>query len=201
MNEKIRFLNIIMTRRSIRDFKKGDIPREDLERILRAGIMAPSAGNSQPWQFHVITGKTKQGLLEALKSTRTIPPQWQQIIVKGIETVPIVIAVENSISFNKEDSSSADALRVCAENNSNIGFLGSLLGTAASIENMLLAAHSLGYGSVWISFPPILEAAKKVTKISGVMVAILPMGHAADHQMEYVDRSRKPLEQITKYYD
>lgn len=172
------------------------MPSGDLEKILQAGIMAPSAGNRQPWRFHVIKGRTKKRFLEALKNIKTIPPQWHQLFVRGIEIVPLVIAVENSIPINNDD-----AIKVFGESKLNISFLGSLLGTAASIENMLLAAHSLGYGSVWMSLPPILEAAKEVIKISGVMVAVLPIGAPADLQMEYVDRSRKPLEQVTKYYD
>ncbi len=196
MNENIGFLDIIKTRRSIREFKEGNMPSGDLEKILQAGIMAPSAGNRQPWRFHVIKGRTKKRFLEALKNIKTIPPQWHQLFLIGIEIVPLVIAVENSIPINNDD-----AIKVFGESKLNISFLGSLLGTAASIENMLLAAHSLGYGSVWMSLPPILEAAKEVIKISGVMVAVLPIGAPADLQMEYVDRSRKPLEQVTKYYD
>lgn len=201
MNENIGFLDIIKTRRSIREFKEGDMPSGDLEKILQAGIMAPSAGNRQPWRFHVIKGRTKKRFLEALKNIKTIPPQWHQLFVRGIEIVPLVIAVENSIPINNDDATSLDVFKVFGESKLNISFLGSLLGTAASIENILLAAHSLGYGSVWMSLPPILEAAKEVIKISGVMVAVLPIGHPADLQMEYVDRSRKPLEQVTKYYD
>jgi hypothetical protein len=145
-------------------------------------------------------GKNQKRFLEALKNIKTIPPQWHQLFVRGIEIVPLVIAVENSIPINNDDATSLDAFKVFGESKLNISFLGSLLGTAASIENMLLAAHSLGYGSVWMSLPPILEAAKEVIKISGVMVAVLPVGHPADLQIEYVDRSRKPLEQVTKYY-
>lgn len=200
MNEKFGFLDIIMTRRSIRDFKEGDVPPEDLERILRAGVMAPSAGNSQPWRFHVMKGRTKKRFVEVLNNINTIPPQWHQLFIRGIEIVPLVIAVENSISVNNDDAS-PNAYKVSGESKSNIGFLGSLLGTAASIENMLLAVHALGYGGVWMSLPPILEAAEEVIKIAGVMVAVLPVGHPADLQMDYVDRSRKPIEQITKYYD
>jgi len=197
MEHKRTFLDVIMTRRSIRDFKEGDIPTEDVERILQAGIMAPSPGNSQPWRFHVIKGKTKEELVEILKSAqiipppevakggKTIPPSWRHLLVKGMETVPVVVAVEHSVSINKD----------------NVSSLGSLLGTAASVENMLLAAHSLGYGSVWLGFPPILKAAKEVAGISGEVVCVLPIGHPADHQKEYFDRSRKPVEEVAEFYN
>ncbi|MFQ6089554.1 MAG: nitroreductase family protein [Candidatus Methanofastidiosia archaeon] len=169
-----------MTRRSIRDFKEGNIPPEDVERILQAGIMAPSPGNSQPWRFHVIRGNTKEKFVEVLKNTKTVPPSWRQLLVKGMKNVSVVIAVENPFFINKDD----------------IFSLGSLCGTAASIENMLLAAHFLGYGSVWIGFSPILEAVKEVIEISGEVVCVLPIGHPADHQKEYFNRSCKPMEEV-----
>jgi len=184
------FLEVIMSRRSIRDFREGDIPDEDVEKILRAGIMAPSPANSQPWRFHVIKGKTKKRFVEILKNIevippvevaktgKAVPPSWHQLLVKGMETVPVVVAVENPL-----------------------GSLISFLATAASIENLLLATHSLGYGSVWLAFPPVLEAAKKVAEIHGEIVCVLPTGHPADRQKEYFDRTRKPLEEVTKYYN
>ncbi len=190
-------LEVIMTRRSIRDFKEGNIPPEDVERILRAGIMAPSPGNSQPWRFHVIRGKTKGKFVEILKNAtiappsevakgvKTIPPSWRHLLVKGMEAVPVVVAVENAVSINRD----------------TIASLGSFLGTAASMENMLLAAHSLGYGSVWLAFPPILEAAKQVVEIHGEMVGVLPIGHPADQQKEYFDRSRKSVQEVARFYD
>jgi nitroreductase len=197
MKHNSTLLEIIMTRRSIRDFQEGDVPPEDVERILRAGIMAPSPGNSQPWRFHVIRGKTKErfvGMLksaqitppsEVAKGAKTIPPSWRHLLVKGLETVPVVVVVEHSVSINRD----------------NIFSLGSLLETAASVENMLLAVHSLGYGSVWLGFPPILKAAKEVLGITGEVVCVLPIGHPANHQKEYFDRSRKPVEEIAEFYN
>jgi nitroreductase len=189
-----------MTRRSIRDFKEGDVPPEDLDKILRAGIMAPSVGNRQPWLFHIMKGGTKAKFVEILKNKRNIPLQFHKVFVKGMEVVPLVIAVENSVSINNDDTS-LNTFKLSEESGLNIAFLGALLGTGASIENMLLAVHSLGYGSVWMSLPPILEAAAEIIKTSGIIIAVLPVGHPADLQTEYVDRSRRPLEQTTKYYD
>jgi len=48
-------LDSILTRRSIRRYRKKKIPGEILEKILEAGRQAPSAGNRQPWHFIVIT--------------------------------------------------------------------------------------------------------------------------------------------------
>jgi nitroreductase len=47
-------LEAIRTRRSIRKYKKEPVPEEMLEQVLEAGRWAPSADNSQPWNFVVL---------------------------------------------------------------------------------------------------------------------------------------------------
>src|SRR5512143_1670129 len=50
-------LEAIHTRRSIRRYKDGDIPRHDLEMIVDAGRLAATGSNRQPWDFIVVTEK------------------------------------------------------------------------------------------------------------------------------------------------
>ena len=47
-------MNSIFTRRSIREYDSCPVEQEKLERILRAGMQAPSAMNRQPWEFLVV---------------------------------------------------------------------------------------------------------------------------------------------------
>ena len=51
------FDDVIMGRRSIRGYLDKPVPRELIEEILSLAIRAPSSMNTQPWQFHVITGE------------------------------------------------------------------------------------------------------------------------------------------------
>jgi Nitroreductase len=44
----------VYTRRSVRQYDSGGIGEEQVENLLRAGMAAPSAGNSRPWHFIVI---------------------------------------------------------------------------------------------------------------------------------------------------
>jgi nitroreductase len=48
-------LEALLTRRSIRRYKKDPVPQEVLQKVLEAGRWAPSASNSQPWDFIVFT--------------------------------------------------------------------------------------------------------------------------------------------------
>ena len=191
-------LDTIITRRSIRDFKEGDVSKEDLQTILQAAIMAPSAGNGQPWKFHVIRGKTKQAFADALRKSASVPESWRPLLVTMANTVPVIIAVENpTVSWHGLSAFKAHFNLETAQ----LAVVGSLLGTAASIENMLLAIHSLGYGSVWMALPSVLEAAKKATGVSGELCGVLPVGRPADEQNNYVDRTRNSVEQVTKFYE
>ena len=47
----------ILTRRSVRHFGPNPVPYEELQLLLRAAMHAPSAGNSQPWHFVVVTDR------------------------------------------------------------------------------------------------------------------------------------------------
>lgn len=49
------FVDIVLSRRSIRRYEKQDIPKDVLNKVLEAGRQAPSAGNKQPWHFIVLT--------------------------------------------------------------------------------------------------------------------------------------------------
>ena len=48
------FLGLVKTRKSVRRYKSEPVPDEVLEKILEAARQAPSAGNSQPWEFVVV---------------------------------------------------------------------------------------------------------------------------------------------------
>jgi nitroreductase len=56
-------LEAITNRRSIRNYKKQDLPQGTVERLLEAARQVPSAGNVQPWEFVVLnTSKNKSDL-------------------------------------------------------------------------------------------------------------------------------------------
>jgi nitroreductase len=58
------FYNIIRSRKSIRQFKKQEVPREVIERLLEAASHAPSGKNNQNWRFFVVQGKKRDEYLK-----------------------------------------------------------------------------------------------------------------------------------------
>ncbi|MEA3254632.1 MAG: nitroreductase family protein [Candidatus Altiarchaeota archaeon] len=114
----------IYSRRSVRKYSKKKVSKDDLMNILDAGIYAPSACDIQGWRFIVIDD----------------PKVKQELMNEGaasfIESAPIGILV----LYNNQTE--------------NLEYMDYLQSAAACIQNMLLAAHSLGIGCCWICHLP-----------------------------------------------
>ena len=76
-------LEIFKNRRSIRKFTNEIISKEDIEKILKAGLLAPSSMNKKPVELIVIDDKETIAKLETCKKYGTLP----------LKTAPLVIAV------------------------------------------------------------------------------------------------------------
>jgi nitroreductase len=201
-------------RTSIRRFKERAIPDADIWKILDAGRLAPSANNSQPWSFLVIRNRAvlgKMGDAVRRQVDRMIPhaeneKQTQRLTAYKttfytfFENAPAVIAV-----FMEAYDASVD--RLLARMGSAPGEVTrlrpnpGLQSVAAAVQNMLLAAYALGYGSCWMTGP--LVAQEEFENLLGYgkeksMVAILPIGVPGE---EPAARPRKPLKDLVKFLD
>ncbi len=127
MNEPTLILNIIKSRRSIRKFKKQPVEDEKILLILEAARWAPSSGNLQNWKFIVVRDPEK---LKKLAEYSFNQP-W-------VAEAPVVIVVLSDTKIVKYFYGERGKKLYAIQN------------TAAAIQNMLLMAHALGLGSVWI---------------------------------------------------
>ena len=141
-----RVLEIVKNRRSIRKYLPDQIKDNELASILEAGTYAPSGHNCQPWHFLVIqdkevinyiNDKTKQQMIGASEEWAAKMGRAEQY--HTLHNAPTVIIVSGS----KEAHS---PLPLAATGTSYTP----LVDCAASIQNMLIAAESLGIGSCWI---------------------------------------------------
>ncbi len=156
----------IKTRRSVRDFFDKPVEKEDLGRILEAGKQAPSAGNQQTWRFIIVTDRG----LKLQIANACIQQMW-------VSHAPVIIAVcaevEKLKRFYEERGEKLYSIQSCA----------------AAIQNMLLAAHSLGLGACWVSAFDEIRLSQLLGIPGGVTVqAIIPVGYAArvpKEPMEY----------------
>ena len=76
-------LKLMKERRSIRRFKTDAAPEENIKMLIEAARWAPSAGNSQPWKFVIITDKA---LIHTLTTVMTG-------VMANIENVPLLICI------------------------------------------------------------------------------------------------------------
>ena len=133
----------IRGRRSVRAFLPDPVPQGDLERILDAARYAPTAGNVQPWKFLLVReAKNKAGLKEAVhgflwgkiagmeltEAQKAELRKQYHDFVEGVFVAPVWVLVFVEESQYPE----------------LVGYDG-----AGAVQNVMLAAHALGYGSSW----------------------------------------------------
>lgn len=118
---------LIVSRRSIRQFSPEPIGRDVLEKIVNAGRLAPSASNLQPLEFIAVDDETtRREIFACLRWAGYIAPAGDPL--PGQEPTAYILPVVN--------------LRV-----RRAGFE---LDLGAAVENMILAAWSEGIGSCWL---------------------------------------------------
>jgi nitroreductase len=94
----------VQQRKSVRAYTDEPVPREKLEKILEAARLAPSARNSQPWHFVVVTDKEKRTILSKGKYAKFLAQSPLVIVALGDKEasadwygVDVSLAVENMI--------------------------------------------------------------------------------------------------------
>jgi len=132
MNDVIK---TIKERRSIRAYDAvKQITQEDLDLIIEAGIYAPTAHNDQPWFFTVV--QNHELLEEINKKANAVMAQSENEWLHGLGNDPKFRASYNAptVIFI---SGREDAMSLPTD-------------LSAAAQNMMLAAQSLGIGSVWV---------------------------------------------------
>ena len=154
------------TRRSIRKFTDQPVTRQQLLDILHAGTMAPSGLNNQPWRF--VTVSDKDVLRKLAKLTK-----YSHII----ESAPacVIVFVDKEAMYHEVKDHQA---------------------MGASIQNLLLAAHGMGLGGVWLG--EILKSAKEVRELCEIrdqydLMAVVALGHPAGKGGR---ADRRPVEEV-----
>ena len=115
-------MKTILTRRSTRKFKVQELPEAELEQILQAALYAPSGMSKQTWQFTVVKNREKIQLL-AKAVQKALGRERYDMYQPQVLIIP---SNQRENHHGKEDN-------------------------ACAMENIFLAAHSFGIGSVWIN--------------------------------------------------
>lgn len=160
-------ITALQTRRSVRSYTKEPVSDKDLDTILAAAQLAPSAANEQPWDFVVIRDP---GTLAKVGDIN----HYASYAAKA----PLAILV--CLNTEKEE----------------IPGMG-ILDVAMSAENLLLAAHGLGLGGVFTGIYPMQDRMEGFRKLLDMPENIIPvglivLGHPAIPGLRTADDRVKP---------
>ncbi|MEM5793053.1 MAG: nitroreductase family protein [Candidatus Aenigmatarchaeota archaeon] len=165
----------IETRRSVRKFERKDVPNELIAQILMAGTYAPSAGNTQEWEFIIVRDReTKRNLSKAALNQ------------KQVEDAPVLIVVLANLE------------KISMKYKERGKNLYSIQDTAACIQNMLLVAHDLGLGACWVGafdedeVSDVLRIPQKLRP-----VAIITLGFPVPYEPMDIKPERISFERLT----
>jgi len=164
----------ILTRRSIRQFDTSkDISNDDLQEIIKAAQYAPSAHNKQPWEFLVITDKTKMAEL------RHVQP-WTSFAKEASAVILVCGNTDESFSRHKEDES---------WNYSDID-------CSLATQNLLLAAHAKGIGSCFCGAAPMPKVVAGLQEMFALPDNIRPLsivilGYPKEEPKQPADRFKQ----------
>lgn len=191
-------LQTIYTRHSIRQFEDLPVDDKSIKAILDAANQAPSAHNQQSWQFIVVRGEKKQQLAQLVSHRAGDFPKPSSAILRmaarSLVSAPVVIAVKNTGSLIQHGS---DLFRI--DNDQSYDFFRTMeiQSSAAAVENLLLAATSIGLGSVWLGILYLIkdEVLAFLGEDAGEFMAVIPIGHP---RKKPGGPKKKPLEYVLK---
>ncbi len=160
-------MNVIETiykRRSIRNYLDKPVDREIIITLLKAATAAPTAINCQPWEFVIVDDKEKLS-------------QIKKQMMFARYNAPTAILVCGNMDLARKGLEQDFWIQDCS----------------AAVENILIAATSLGLGSVWVGIYPIINRIKLLKKIFNIPEYVVPLC------IVYIGYPAEELEPRTRY--
>lgn len=191
----------ICNRRSIRKYTDQPVPKETMERIIQAGIQAPSAKNRQPWKFVVAVGDAKNSLLDEMEKGIQEQAKGQGILCNSGQ---YIAGAENTLRIMKQApvavivlNPQGKSLREKLDAEDRVYEIADIQSIGAAMQNMALAAAEYGLGSLWIC--DIFFAYERLTQwldTQGEMVAAMSFGYPEESPDA---RPRKPVADVIEW--
>ncbi len=139
-------IQAIETRQSMGRVKQDPVPKELVERILESAVHAPNHRLTEPWRFHVFTGKGRGELARVRAEIASLQAEAEgeseEMAAGRISRerkkafrAPVVIAVISKAG--RDEVETLENYAACA----------------AAVQNMQLTAHALGLGMMWRTGP------------------------------------------------
>lgn len=189
-------LEAIAQRRSIRKFTDAPVADETIHELLHAATLAPSGKNGQPWRFVVVRGEKRAEMvavmragmdkLKALGVDLGSSPWTIQIM----EHAPVTIFVFND-DMTLESGEKPLTAQDMVFNSVDVQSIG------AAIQNLLLAAHDMGLGTLWVcdvfyAYPELCTWFGETRQ----MIAAVSVGYPDEAPSP---RPRKSVDEVTRW--
>lgn len=200
-------LELFEARKSIRSYTRTAPSREDLEKMVKAACLAPTGKNRQNW--HIVYTENREFITKAAalileKSERLTVQLKDERQKESLQRItPFTVFFRDAPAliffFHGEYSvTGAEALRQTGAQDESKALLQAapgIQGAAAAMENFLLCAAMLGYGTCWMTAP--LFAARELEALIGLdmegfrLMALSPLGRP-DPEVKTLRPARKP---------
>ncbi len=173
---------VMLARRSVRNYKKKQVPEPLVRRILECGRFAPSAGNCQPWRFVVVRDVNMIAEMEAdINKALTIVSNLIDIenhprrkaqtrllqLLRPNAFHPIPMAMSAAMSEG-EFKALFEAPTVILLFKDKRGIANPDLDLGICGQNMIIAAHSMGLGTCWLGVVTALQYFPKWRKLFNI---------------------------------
>ncbi len=210
-------------RRSIRKFKQKEVPQEVIREILEDALWAPSWGNTQPWEFYVVTGDTVERFKkanrnkflegEAQSSDVPMPAMWPDRHKKRYAGVGKSIL--EALSIGREDSEArkryyADMfylfgapclILICIDKNLSIEY--AMLDVGLITQTICLLAYERGLGTCMLAnssrYPELLREMLPIPESKNIVIGTALGYPDLDSPVNHFERKRAGLEEVVTW--
>jgi nitroreductase len=173
-------IRTIRRRHSTRLFTDRPVSDEDLIAVLDAANQAPSAHNQQSWRFIVLRERAKNELADLINGRAGDFPRPSSTLLRmaarSVFSAPVVVAVANTGELMRRGS---ELFAVDKEAAHDFFRTMEIQSSAAAVENLLLAATSLGVGSVWLGVLLLIktQVLEFLDEPAGEFMAVVALGY------------------------
>jgi nitroreductase len=207
--------NLIKGRRSVRQWKKQEVPDELLKKAVELATWAPNGGNYQGWRFIIV--KKKEMIEKMANAVQSVSDKiaswpeatsWQEDVrryqknASFFRNAPACLGVFSGVYQSPMDKVLVARESFDPEAKEILGFRRSaptaVQSTAAAVTTMLLVLHHMGLGAVWLVSP--IQAKKEIEAILNVpsntdLICLVAVGYPD----ESPQKDRKPVDEVLEF--
>ena len=217
-------IEAIYERKSIRGFKSDPVSKEVLTRILESACRAPSAMNTQPWEFTVLTGdvlnKLRVAIVDKLNKKEAMRPEhdvvsWPKNSIYRERQVDLAKKLFQLMDIQREDKEKRAAWQergfrffdapvgILILTDRSLSDVGPLLDLGAAMQTLCLTALNFGLGTCiedqGVVYPEVLREILQIPENKKIIVAIAIVYPNWDFPANAIESGRESLDKNTRW--